>query len=117
MEFVRRIFGSVDRTYLVRAYVIGGAIFALHAAFLSNNSNGMAPGMWVYMALSTLLFPFSKLVWDELKTLLMGQNMVFMNALLLFFFKLIINVVLWAAAIIIAPLGILYLWARTRASG
>jgi len=114
MGFLRRIFGAVDRTYLVRAYVIGIAIFAFYGWMFAQSHVPFRSSMWFFFGLSTLLFPFAKLVWDEIMGMLMGRNIVIMPALILFFVKLMVNVLLWAAAILIAPLGVLYLWFKTR---
>ncbi len=54
------------------------------------------------------------MVWDELRDFAMGNNLVFANGLLVLMGKLFINLVLWFLAVFIAPLGLLYLWFRTR---
>jgi len=116
MNFVRRIVGGVQPSYLVRAYLIGIVFFALTAGltFKAGTRNGIPLGFVAFAALNTLLFPFAKLVWDELRNLVFGNNVIFVNALLLFAFKWIVNGLLWALAIFVAPVGILYLWFRTR---
>lgn len=103
-------------SYLVRSYLIGLIFFALIVVmtFGAENRSGTPIGLLVYAALSTLLFPFAKLVWDELRDLAFGNNIVLMNAIFLFMLKLFINLFLWAFAIFVAPLGILYLWFRSR---
>ncbi|WP_449470169.1 hypothetical protein [Sphingobium chungangianum] len=114
MGFLTRTFGALDRSYLIRAYLIGLAIFAFYGYFISHGAKSAPISVWVFFTISTLLFPFAKFVWDEIMSLVLGRNMVFMNALVLLVLKLFVNVFLWAAAILIAPLGILYLWIRTR---
>lgn len=114
MELVRRIFGGVDRAYLIRAYVIGIVLFAAYAWFVSQGTTPAPTGIYVYFAISTLLFPFSKLVWDEIMSLMLGRNMFVMNAVFMIVIKLFINVLLWGCAVFVAPLGILWLWHRTR---
>ncbi len=114
MQILRRIFGSVDRAYLIRAYIISFAIFAFYAAIFSRGTQPMQPSAWVFLIVNTILFPFSKLVWDEAMSLLLGRNMFILPAIFLMLAKVIINVALWAGAILIAPIGILWLWYRTR---
>lgn len=117
MNFVKRIFGAVDGGYLVRAYLIS-AIFL--AFFIWVVFNSIAPiysetvdPFW--LALCFLLFPFAKLAWDEVASLLLGNNVLFLNAVFLYGAKIVINTLLWGFAWIVAPLGILYLAFRTRA--
>lgn len=114
MPFLRRIFGSVDRAYLIRAYIISFAIFAFCAAIFSRDTHQTHPFEWVFFIVNTILFPFSKLVWDEIMALLLGRNMFFLPAIFLMLAKLMINIFLWGGAIFVAPLGILWLWYRTR---
>jgi len=114
MNVLRRIFAGVHRPYLIRAYMIGFLFFALIGG-MALNAKPANIGLIVTSALSTLLFPFAKLVWDELRNLVLGNNMIIMPILVLFPLKLFVNAFLWGAAILVAPLGILYLWFRTPA--
>ncbi|WP_138983494.1 hypothetical protein [Agrobacterium tumefaciens] len=115
MNFLRRIFGGVQPSYLIRSYLMGVVVFALMMSMLSVEAQTGSPVALVIFSLaSTLLFPFAKLVWDELRNLALGNNILFMNAIVLFMLKLLVNLLLWACAIVIAPIGILYLWFRTR---
>jgi len=116
MNFIRRIFSGVQPTYLIRSYLIGLIFFALIVgmALSAETKSGTPVGLLAFGTLSTLLFPFAKLVWDELRDLAFGNNVIFMNAIFLFMLKWFVNGFLWAFAIFVAPVGILYLWFRTR---
>jgi len=79
--------------------------------------------MFGYALLSAILFPFAKLVWDEIKSLISNDATVtitpineagLMLSMMRFAGKLMMNALLWFFAIGIAPLGILYLWMRNR---
>jgi hypothetical protein len=119
MNFLRRIFGALRPGYLVRSYVIGLVLLGLMIAFTTSvaakDSGGSPVAMYVYFALCTLLFPFAKLTWDELRNLAFGENVVILNAALMLFLKFVINVLLWGFAVFVAPFGVLYLWFQTRA--
>ena len=109
-----RIMNGVERSYIIRAWIIGAVFLAIMLFFAFNSKNGFPYGFIIYSIVCTVLFPFSKLVWDELKNLIMGNNVVFMNALFLFLMKYFINAFLWALAPFIAIIGIGYIWFRTR---
>ena len=68
----------------------------------------------VVLFVGSLLFPFTKLVWDELRDLALGENFVLINAVVMLIAKIFINFMLWFVSIFVAPLGLLYLWWRTR---
>lgn len=113
---VSRILNGVDRKYLIRAWLIGLVFFVLIASMSIQTKNGAQYGMIIYSAVCTLLFPFSKLVWDEIKNLVIGQNVFYMNALMLIFLKIFINALLWSLAPFVALLGIGYIWYRTKST-
>ncbi|MBC7168867.1 hypothetical protein [Phenylobacterium sp.] len=116
MAFVSRIFGAIDRTFLARAYVISVAIAGLMLWVVSQADAETKPGYGFYasVAVNAALFPFAKLVWNELRDFLMGDNFVIANAFLVFGMKFFVNFMLWASAMFVAPVGVAYLWFRTR---
>jgi hypothetical protein len=119
MTVLRRTFGALRPGYLVRSYVIGLVLLGLMIAFITNaaaKDNGGSPiAMYIYFGVCTLLFPFAKLAWDELRNLAFGDNIIVLNAGLMLFLKFVINLLLWGFAVFVASLGLLYLWFQTRA--
>ncbi|MFB7881673.1 hypothetical protein [Brevundimonas diminuta] len=118
MNFIKRIFGSVQPRYLIRAYVLSAAFMAL-MVWMTLSAGGAQPlhdraAALAVFGVGALLFPFSKLVWDEIKRVMMGETVFFMNTLMLMVLKVLVNFFLWGFSIFIAPLGILYLWFRSR---
>ncbi|WP_429933039.1 hypothetical protein [Agrobacterium vitis] len=118
MKFLQRIFSGVRPSYLIRSYLISLFFFGLMLSTVLNAETKTSTpiGTIVFATSSAVLFPFAKLVWDELRDLAFGNNIIFMNAVFLFILKLFVNVLLWGGAVFIAPIGILYLWFRTRQS-
>lgn len=118
MNFIKRIFGGLNTSYLIRAYLISLYWFAplmiMEIYFALNSERGVNFPFVAFATVSTLLFPFAKLVWDELSELLLGNNIFIMDAFFSILLKLFISAILWVFAIFIAPFGILYLWHRTR---
>lgn len=121
MHFIKNIFGSMNRRYVIRAYLISAALF-IYAIWYFSSQAGLQgyqkAVMYGYAALSAVLFPFAKLVWDEIRDTIMGNNSIIhfgwwaigVNYML----KMFVNVLLWFFGIAIAPLGILYLWLTNR---
>lgn len=118
MSFFNRTFGSLEPKYLIRAYVLSAGFMALMVwmlFYLTEPSPDKNPlPILVFFGAGALLFPFSKLVWDEIKRVMMGGNVFFLNAFVLLFAKLIINYLLWSFSLFIAPIGLAYLWFRNR---
>ncbi|NPD17480.1 hypothetical protein HOY34_20040 [Xinfangfangia sp. D13-10-4-6] len=116
MNSLKRIFAGVDTRYILRAYLIGAILLAIVVGgFLSRTDNvGRAAAVLGYFTLCTLLFPFAKLVWDQLKSLVLGETVLFLPIVFLYPAKMIVNVLLWGAAVFVAPFGIAYIWFNTR---
>lgn len=115
-----RIFGWFDTAYLIRAYVFSGAILAftfwLYAFQLDYPRSGPQQASLIGLFTAcAVLFPFSKLVWDEIKSVLLRGNVLLVNIVVAVPAKLLVNAMLWYLAIFIAPFGIAYVWFRTRA--
>lgn len=121
MSVFSRTLGSLTPQFTIRAYGVGIALFVF-IAWIAFSSPGASHGeqeaipyaALFYAFVNTLLFPFSKLVWNELRNLALGDNFVLINAFVMLIAKIFINLFLWCLAIFIAPMGLLYLWYRTR---
>ncbi len=117
MKYLRRIFGGFNTQYLVRSYVLSFVFFGLMIYAVVINRPAASPVNWsgtTLLVISALLYPFSKLVYDELKAFLLGNNVFYLSAPIVIIAKLFINALLFAFAIFIAPLGVLYLHLRSR---
>lgn len=119
--FLKRIFGALEPTYLIRAYVISAVFMAMIAWFVIYMAKGEPLtfdriATLMVFGIGALLFPFSKLVWDEIKRVMMGSNIFILPVIILMPLKLLVNYALWCFSIFIAPLGIAYLWLRSRQS-
>jgi len=118
MSFISRTFGALRPAYMIRAYVIGAIFFAcmvwLRLQTPDAHGNTDKVMLLIYLFVCTLLFPFAKLIWDELRNVALGSNFFVMNAVILVFLKLLVNMMLWFFAVFVAPLGVLYLWYRSR---
>lgn len=124
MGIVRRTVRSLSPRYAIRSYVIAFALFAFFVWMRAQpdpNVPGATGGLeaadygtLAVLFVGSLLFPFTKLVWDELRDLALGENFVLINAVVMLIAKIFINFMLWFLSIFVAPLGLLYLWWRTR---
>ena len=119
MTFLKSILGSLTPAFLLRSYLISAAMFALILWMMIFSSEelpkGAAWGIMLYTA-NFVLFPFSKLVWEELKTLVLGENVVYLNLVIMVALKCMITSMLWIFSVFIGPFGIIYLWLRSRNS-
>lgn len=116
MTVLKRIFGSMNRQYIVRAYVIGLAFFTMIGLSIDASASAQTISVFVYimMALNTLLFPFAKIVWDSLKGFVLGDTIIVQGLGVHFVMKYLINGILWSLATFVAPIGIIYILNKSK---
>jgi hypothetical protein len=66
--------------------------------------------MLLMLVVNTLLYPYSRFVYESIMNFIMGQNVFFVNALLMLGVKLMTMLLCWAFAIFVAPIGLAYLY-------
>ena len=116
-----RLFGGIDRTFLVRSYLIAAAFSAVYLyMYYGSETDSSVGGIRVnaplisFLIVNSLLFPFSKLLYNELRGFVFGDSLFIMPVIVLYPAKLIINTALFAFSMFLAPIGLLYVWWRTR---
>lgn len=116
MNGLKRIFGGLNTQYMVRAYIIGAVFYALMIFIAFQGEKGAAErsAVLIYFGACTLLFPFAKLVWDQLKGLALGEAFLILPIIFLYPAKLIVNLILFSFAVFLAPFGVAYIWFKTK---
>jgi len=109
-EIIQKTFGGLTAQYYFRNLFFGLFVTAL---FVYMEMNASRPTEWAfapYVLLSTLLYPYSRFVYESIVDFVMGENVFFVNAILAMIIKVITIFVCWVFAIFIAPIGLAYLY-------
>lgn len=116
--FILKTFGGLNRSYYLRHLTFACAILAFFVVMLhqaQSNTTGLA--FYVLAIVNTLLYPYSRFVYESVIGFIMGKNVFFVNALLMLLVKSMTMLMCWWLAIFIAPLGLAYLyWQHNRQS-
>ncbi|WP_107310708.1 hypothetical protein [Burkholderia metallica] len=117
-SILTRSFGGLTRAYYIRHFLFS-LIFPALFVFASSFGKSTMPGGLValvssFMAVSCLLYPYARFVYESVVNYIVGRNMFFVNALLMLFVKFMTMLLCWYLAIFIAPLGLAYLYFRNR---
>ncbi len=64
----------------------------------------------IFFVINTLLYPYSRFVYETIVGFFMGDNVFFGSAFIMMGVKLITMLLCWVFAIFIAPVGLLYLY-------
>lgn len=110
LAFVLKTFGGLKLSYYLRHLVFGIAISSLLFIMYSKNPSGMPTSMIFLAIVNAVLYPYSRFVYEMVIDFIMGDNVFFINAIVMLITKLFTMIMCWGFAIFIAPIGLLYLF-------
>ena len=119
-SFIKRIFNVMDKGYFARAYIFGAifcTIFLIQMIQIVKKE-GLSGNRITFILIfifQWLFFPFAKVAWDTIRDFLAGGNNTYLIPIvLLFMVKMFINAFLYTFSIIIAPIGIFFLYRASK---
>ena len=107
---IQKTFGGLTKQYYFRQLFFG-ALFAAIIVFMT--SRGNHPPMywlWAFAVICTLLYPYSRYVYESVVGFIMGENVFFTSAIFMMLIKYLTMSLCWVFAIFIAPIGLAYLY-------
>ena len=105
------IFSGIKIGYMVKTYIFGLLVLLI---FLSTTTTDTTLLFYAYCFLSFLLFPFATILWDDLMNVVMANNMIVMPIAVMMIWKLIKLILLFALTLLIAPIGMAYVFFANR---
>jgi hypothetical protein len=107
---IAKTFGGISPQYYVRQFLFA-LIFPVCIYFITNRGAHPAPvDMIALLVVNTLLYPYSRFVYEGVMGFIVGQNVFWANAFFMLFMKLVTMALCWSCAIFIAPIGLAYLY-------
>jgi hypothetical protein len=110
---IERSFGGLSRAYYLRQFFFGLLLFALFMFLASRSPRGIPTSGAVFLALSALLYPYSRFVYERVVGFVVGDNVFLVNAAVMLAMKLLTMGLCFVFAVFIAPVGLLYLYLRS----
>lgn len=107
MSFFKNLFLKLDIGYLIKNYLIG---IVIGIFFWKMGLSGGTIGSKIYIVIGTFLFPFSKLVFNDLRAVLLRGRIIILPLIFSIFINLFINMALFLGTWIFTPLGFIYLF-------
>ncbi len=107
---IQKTLGGLSVQYFFRQFFFG-IIMAGFVFFMSTqNGRPMPVGVLFYIIINTLLYPYSRFVYESIVGFIMGENIFFVNAIFMIFLKFITMTICWVFALFVAPIGLAYLY-------
>jgi len=109
-KIVSKTLGGLSWQYYFRHFVFGLLVAGFFVWTLTQSKNPIGIGAIAFGLINTILYPYSRFVYESIMDFIMGDNAFFLNALLVLVVKLFTMFLCWSFAIFIAPIGLAYLY-------
>lgn len=107
---IQKTLGGLSPQYYFRQFFFGLTVAAFMFFMSHQGGQSMPIGMLLFTVASTLLYPYSRFVYESIVGFIMGENIFFVNAILMLVFKFVTMAMCWVFAIFVAPIGLAYLY-------
>ena len=107
---IQKTLGGLSKQYYFRQFIFGLVIAALIFFMSTQGGRSMPIGMLLFTIVSTLLYPYSRFVYESIVGFVMGENIFFVNAIFMLATKFFTMAMCWVFAIFVAPIGFAYLY-------
>ncbi|PHM67986.1 hypothetical protein [Xenorhabdus sp. KJ12.1] len=110
MDILKKTLGGLNRSYLFRNLFFGIGISVLTIWMGSQSTKGIPIGIIMISMINAFLYPYARFVYEQIIAFIMGENVFFINVIVMLFAKIITMILCWGFSIFIAPIGLAYLY-------
>lgn len=116
MKFIKHIFSALTPSFLIKNYFFGALLTAFFIWMVSNTKGGLDSQIAavIVLVINLIFYPFSTLIYEEVRNMLLGNNVLVADVKVMLFAKFTIKVILLCFAVPIGAIGIIYIWFRTK---
>lgn len=108
-QIFRFTFGGLSREYYFRQLFFAALISAVYIA-IGMNMTKFPPSMAAFAVVNAVIYPYSRFVYECIADFILGNNIIVSQALMLMTWKIGTMLMCWACAVLIAPMGLIYLY-------
>ena len=113
---LRKTFGGLETPYFLRHLFFGILIGSLPVYVFLQDFQQIDIELAIIPLLNTFLYPYSRFIYETIVDFIVGDNSFFVDGFWFLIAKLFTMVLCWSSAILIAPIGLIYLYIyHTRA--
>ena len=114
---IAKTFGGLSLQYYVRQFLFGLVFPAFALFMLSRGPHPIQISVIALFIVNSLLYPYSRFVYEGVVGYLIGQNAFFVNVFFMLFVKAITMLLCWSFALFVAPIGLAYLYYHHSKAG
>ncbi|MCE8020202.1 hypothetical protein HOP51_08780 [Halomonas sp. MCCC 1A11036] len=109
-HFIATTFGGLSLRYFLRQLFFGIGMSVLIVFAITQGDGQIRMDQLLLLTVNALLYPYSRFIYEQAVGFLLGDNVFFVNAVMLLVVKIFTMTLCWSFAIFIAPLGLAYLF-------
>lgn len=110
MDFIRKTLGGLKASYYIRHFVFGALISTFFIYMSMQNPGGVKVENIIFFFINALLCPYARFVYEQIIGFIMGENVFFINVIVMLTAKIITMCLCWIFSVFIAPVGLIYLY-------
>lgn len=105
-----KTFGGLSIKYYARQLFFGALFPTIFIYIALSGNKPIQLDFILLLIINTLLYPYSRFVYESIIEFIVGNNVFFANAILVIMVKIFTIALCWSFAILIAPIGLAYLY-------
>lgn len=110
MDFFRKTLGGLKGSYYIRHFIFGALISTALIYITLQNPHGIRYENITFFIINALLYPYARFVYEQVIGFILGENIFFINAMVMITAKIVTMILCWGFLIFIVPLGLAYLY-------
>ncbi len=105
-----KTFGGLSMQYYIRNFLFGSLFTALLIYSFLQSNKPIEIGLIGVVIVNTFLYPYSRFVYESIVSFILGDNVFFVNTIVILFVKAMTMALCWGFAVMVAPIGLIYLY-------
>jgi hypothetical protein len=107
---IQKTLGGLSPQYYFRQFFFGLLVATFVFFMATKGGRSMPVNILIFTIVSTLLYPYSRFVYESIVGFIMGDNVFFVNAIFMLITKFITMAMCWVGALLVSPIGLAYLY-------
>lgn len=105
-----KTFGGLTKAYYFRQLFFALIFVALFIFMFQQSPSGVPISVYIFLIVSSLLYPYSRFVYESVVGFVVGDNVFFVNVIFMLVVKYFTMALCFVLALFIAPIGLAYLY-------
>ena len=110
MSLIRKTFGGLKWSYLIKQYIFSAILFCLTYMLFTIGEREIGLYELSYFIVNALLYPYSRWIYEFCVEFITGGNIFIFPMVIFLFAKFFTMYLCWVFAIFVAPIGLIALY-------